>query len=266
MNWWGRLLGLLIGLAFARVPGALLGFLAGWWFDKALRRDFQGGGFGRYWHRLDEVGRQQLFFHTTFAVMGHLAKAKGQVVEAEIQAATALMDRLKLSGKAREAAKAAFREGKLAGFPLDAAVLSLREQLGRQRDLQRLFIEIQLQVALADGQLHPAEWDVLERIAKGLGLGSKLLKVLIREAQAGRHFKREPRESRVAKLNDAYQILGLETGAEWTAVRRAYRKAMAEHHPDKLVAKGLPPEMQVLAKERAQAIQAAYQLIKQSQR
>ena len=36
---------------------------------------------------------------------------------------------------------------------------------------------------------------------------------------------------------------------------------MNEHHPDKLVAKGLPPEMMAMAKEKAQQIQAAYDLI-----
>jgi DnaJ like chaperone protein len=37
---------------------------------------------------------------------------------------------------------------------------------------------------------------------------------------------------------------------------------MAQHHPDKLVAKGLPPEMMTIAKQKAQDIQAAYDLIK----
>ena len=37
---------------------------------------------------------------------------------------------------------------------------------------------------------------------------------------------------------------------------------MGEHHPDKLVAKGLPPEMMEIAKQKAQSIQVAYDLIK----
>jgi DnaJ like chaperone protein len=36
---------------------------------------------------------------------------------------------------------------------------------------------------------------------------------------------------------------------------------MSQHHPDKLVAKGLPPEMMETAKQKAQDIQAAYELI-----
>jgi len=39
---------------------------------------------------------------------------------------------------------------------------------------------------------------------------------------------------------------------------------MNEHHPDKLVAKGLPEEMMMIAKDKAQDIQAAYEAIKTS--
>ncbi|MDF5331727.1 molecular chaperone DjlA, partial [Vibrio parahaemolyticus] len=39
-------------------------------------------------------------------------------------------------------------------------------------------------------------------------------------------------------------------------------KLMNEHHPDKLMAKGLPPEMMNVAKEKSQEIQNAYDLIK----
>ncbi|WP_370555397.1 DnaJ domain-containing protein [Edwardsiella tarda] len=57
-------------------------------------------------------------------------------------------------------------------------------------------------------------------------------------------------------------MLGVAPSADATTIKRAYRKLMSEHHPDKLVAKGLPPEMMELAKQKAQEIQAAYDLIK----
>jgi len=38
---------------------------------------------------------------------------------------------------------------------------------------------------------------------------------------------------------------------------------MARHHPDKLMAQGVPAEMLDIAKRRTQDIQAAYELIKQ---
>ena len=60
-----------------------------------------------------------------------------------------------------------------------------------------------------------------------------------------------------------YDRLGLSKDASQDEIKRAYRKLMSEHHPDKLVAKGLPPEMMEMAKQKAQEIQKAYELIKE---
>ena len=36
---------------------------------------------------------------------------------------------------------------------------------------------------------------------------------------------------------------------------------MSQHHPDKLASMGLPEEMMILAKEKAQDIQSAYETV-----
>ncbi|MBN4742892.1 DnaJ domain-containing protein, partial [Escherichia coli] len=64
-------------------------------------------------------------------------------------------------------------------------------------------------------------------------------------------------------LEDACNVLGVKATDDATTIKRAYRKLMSEHHPDKLVAKGLPPEMMEMAKQKAQEIQKAYELIKE---
>nr|MBA2815786.1 DnaJ-like protein DjlA [Candidatus Pantoea persica] len=63
-------------------------------------------------------------------------------------------------------------------------------------------------------------------------------------------------------LEDACSVLGVKSSDDATNIKRAYHKLMSEHHPDKLVAKGLPPEMMEMAKQKAQEIQAAYDLIR----
>jgi DnaJ like chaperone protein len=45
-------------------------------------------------------------------------------------------------------------------------------------------------------------------------------------------------------------VLGVKPSDDQTTIKRAYRKLMSEHHPDKLVAKGLPPEMMEMAKQK----------------
>ncbi len=58
-------------------------------------------------------------------------------------------------------------------------------------------------------------------------------------------------------------MLGVDATASDAEIKKAYRKLMSEHHPDKLAAKGLPDDMMKLATEKAQDIQAAYALIKE---
>jgi DnaJ like chaperone protein len=64
------------------------------------------------------------------------------------------------------------------------------------------------------------------------------------------------------RLTDAYKILGVDKSAQNADVKKAYRKLMATHHPDKLISKGLPEQAMKIAKNKAQDIQAAYELIK----
>jgi DnaJ like chaperone protein len=47
-------------------------------------------------------------------------------------------------------------------------------------------------------------------------------------------------------------------------VKRSYRKLMSENHPDKLVARGLPESMLDVAKQKTQAIQAAWERVRES--
>ncbi len=54
-------------------------------------------------------------------------------------------------------------------------------------------------------------------------------------------------------LEDACNVLGVKPTDDAATVKRAYRKLMNEHHPDKLVAKGLPPEMMEMAKQKARS-------------
>jgi DnaJ like chaperone protein len=59
---------------------------------------------------------------------------------------------------------------------------------------------------------------------------------------------------------DPYVVLGIERSADDRAVKRAYRKLISEHHPDRLG--DLPEAMRKQAEARASEINAAYERIK----
>ncbi|MDC9604711.1 co-chaperone DjlA [Xenorhabdus griffiniae] len=259
MQYWGKLFGLIFGIASgAGFWGIVIGLVLGHILDKIRMQKLGGTTKG--------PTRQALFFRSTFQVLGHLTKAKGRVTETDIQLATQLMDRMQLHGEARLSAQQAFREGKQSQFPLRKTMQQLRRACFGRSDLIRMFLEIQLQAAFADGELHPNERKVLFVIAEELGISRIQFEQFLAMMEGGRHFngqyRHQGREQQRATLEDACKVLGVNKQDDATTIKRAYRKLMSEHHPDKLVAKGLPPEMMELAKQKTQSIQSAYDLIK----
>jgi len=57
-------------------------------------------------------------------------------------------------------------------------------------------------------------------------------------------------------------MLGVDSTISDSEVKKTYRKLMSQHHPDKLVARGLPEEMIKIATEKTQEIKAAFEQIK----
>ena len=269
MRIWGKVLGFLFGFMLSRsFVGALLGMWLGHIFDRGRGFDFDGVSGGKE----DDVARQAAFFYTTFSVMGHVAKAKGQVTNHEIAFASAYMNKLGLTSELRQQAQDAFREGKTTGFPLQERLRKFRRICGARHDLRLMFLEIQIQVAFSDGDLDTKEREVLHTIAKLLGYSSRqlddLLEMIIASAafnqQAGQSYQQfngENASTSTGQLENAYKILGVSKEDSKGDIKKVYRKLMSQHHPDKLIAKGLPPAMMEAAKEKTQDIQAAYDLI-----
>jgi len=270
MHIWGKILGFLFGFMLSKtLLGALLGLWLGHIFDRGRGFNFNGLSGGKE----DEVSRQAAFFYTTFSVMGHVAKAKGQVTSHEIAFTSAYMDKLGLSSELRQQAQDAFREGKSSGFPLKDRLVKFKRLMGNRHDLLLMFLEIQIQVAFSDGELDNEERSVLHTIAKLLGYSARELNNLLEMIIAGANFHQQQagsgyrqsgtdnKQSSGQQLAIAYKVLGIDKNTAMPAIKKAYKKLMSQHHPDKLIAKGLPPEMMESAKQKTQDIQAAYDVI-----
>ena len=281
MNFIGKILGVFIGWKIGGFFGAIAGLILGSIADKKL---YELGAVNSSFFKR-KTTRQDLFMQTTFAVLGHLSKSKGRVTEEDIQLANQLMAQMKLDDAGRKLAQEAFRRGKEADFPIRQVIREFRIGCGQRADLLRMFLHVQVQAAFADSQLHEGEKEVLYVIAEELGLSRMQFEQMIamemaaraftqggfyRQSQQGAYQQRggyeyqqssSYQQSSGPTLNDAYKVLGVSDTDDQQTVKRAYRRLMNEHHPDKLVAKGLPPEMMEMAKEKAQQIQAAYDLI-----
>ena len=176
--------------------------------------------------------------------------------------------RFRLNEEQKAIAKAAFNRGKQPDFDLDAALQGFLAASGRQPALLQMFLQIQVSAVAADGQVHPAEHEMLLRIARGLGLPESQvdqLEAMLRGAHAGQSGSRS-NYSTGQQLDDAYKVLGVSPNASDTELKRAYRKLMSENHPDKLAGKGLPESMREMAEERTREISHAYDVIKEARK
>ena len=265
MGWVGKLVGGLLGFAAGGPIGAMLGATLGHGVDRGVQKladDMQLPPGDR--KRIESV-----FFTATFSTMGHLAKADGRVSAAEIALAEAAMARLQLTGERRSAAIALFRQGKAADFDLRAVIERFRRECLGRRMLLQLFLEIQLQAAYVDGEPSAAKRRVLEEIREGLRIPriifsqlENLVRMQRQSGSAGAGTGGAGRgQAKGPTLRQAYSVLGVTPKDSDDAIKRAYRKLLSQHHPDKLVSKGLPEDMIKLATQKTHEIRRAYEMI-----
>jgi len=243
--------------------GAVLGAALGHSFDRGLN-GIEGplGGAG------SQERAQAAFFTTTFSCMGHLAKVDGQVSPSEIQLAEAVIQKMQLTQDQRDAAIRLFNQGKQSDFDLDGTLRQFRDECRRRTNVIQMFIEIQLQAAYADGDLDQAEEQLLLHMCTILGIPEQRFRLLERMLRGGQRSQQRaggsaPRQDGMS-LADAYEILGVSKDASDDEVKKAYRRLMSQHHPDKLVSKGLPDEMVEMAKSKSQDISLAYERIREA--
>lgn len=255
MSWWGKVLGGTFGYMLGGPLGALLGAVLGHKFDNGLNMMNMRPG--------DVERVQTAFFTTTFLTMGHLAKADGRVSENEIAQAKFVMEQMQLSPEQMKVAIGLFNEGKSDDFDLAAVIGQFKQECGRRRNLEQMFLEILISTAMADGELDKLEHDILLKICKQLSFSRITFEKLVQMMQAQQSYSSAGGQQPAYKdIKDAYSMLGVKNDATDGEVKKAYRKLMSQHHPDKLVSRGLPEEMIKLATEKTVEIKAAYEQIK----
>ncbi len=105
-------------------------------------------------------------------------------------------------------------------------------------------------IAMADGRYHPNEDAFLGQVAAIFGFADK-------------DFRRIRAQFVPDAERDPYEVLGLPDDATPDEVRRAWRQAVRESHPDQMIARGLPEEAIKLAEKQMIAINRAWEQINQ---
>ena len=256
MNYTWRIVLTLAGLFLTKRPlGAILGFLLGYYFDwKAAHRQQPSG------KRVSENIRNQ-FLPFLFASLGYVAKSDGRISEAEVDHTEKIMEMYGFDTLTRKQAIEWFKSGSQPDNDYDKRLKDFAAIARFRPDVKKVMLEMLIGMALADGVIHPLEEQALLHIAVTLGVNKRLFQALLDQLKGQQAFRQSAGKSTSDALAEAYTALGVKPADDMATIKKAYRRRMSEHHPDKLMAQGVPEEVIKIATEKSQVIQAAYELI-----
>lgn len=230
MSIWGKLAGAAAGLAIGGPIGALLGGFAGHY---VIDRD----------KKEDSAGENQVAFTVGVIALGaKMAKADGVVTKDEVNA---FKEVFKVpDGEMKNVARV-FNLAKqdVAGY--EAYAEQLASMFKGNRQLLEDILDGLFHISSADRVLHPKEEEYLAQVAKRFGFTDTEFKYI-----RARHV--------VAAKRNPYDVLGVTPSVSNDELKARYRKLVAENHPDRLVARGVPEEFVSMANDKIAAINEAY--------
>jgi DnaJ like chaperone protein len=229
---WGKLGGAGLGMAIGGPLGALLGGFAG-----HMLMDRDGAPFG-------SPPRDLIFTTGLVALAAKMAKSDGVVVDREVKAFEQIVS---VPEGEHERVKRLFNLAKGTSDGFDAYARQIGDAFKDEPALLEDVLDGLFHIAKADGAVHDAEFAYLKAVAGTFGLNDADF-----DRIAARHVRR---------ADDPYLILGVDRSLDDRELKRHYRRLVAESHPDREIARGLPPEAVAIATQRLAVINEAWERI-----
>lgn len=234
MSIWSR-----IGEFLSQAPGTMLSGVI-----EAVRTLLEGD---------PDLRRRVAFSIAMIALSAKMAKADGIVTQNEIRAFQQIFV-VPQSEERNVARLFDLAKQDVAGFEAYARQMAGLCGSGRQNcDMLEDILDGLFHIAKADGMVHEREIGFLRRVAEIFDIDET-------------HFETILSRHAVLAEADPWRVLGVDRNAPFFEVRSQYRKMVAENHPDRLIARGVPEEFLAIANNRLAAINTAYEAIERSMR
>jgi len=209
----------------------------------ALKALSQGESLTQVFDRLRTPPQRSVGFAIAVIALGaKMAKADGQVTRDEV---TAFREVFQIAQKDEAGAAKVFNLARtdVAGYREYAKRIA--KMFENDRETLCYLMEGLFHIAMADGFYHPGENEFLSEVARIFGLTPAQFQALRQRYVPDS----EP---------NPYAILGVDPDTPLPEVRRAYREMVRNFHPDRMIAKGVPPEAIRLAEKRMAEINRAW--------
>ena len=202
-------------------------------------------------HASDTNAHHQIAFTIGVIALGaKMAKADGIVTRDEV---IAFKEVFKVPEGEMENVSRIFNLAKQDVVGYEAYANQLASLLRGNRKLLEDVLEGLFHIAMADGVFHPNEEQFLADVAQRFGLTRTQFNYI-----KARHVS--------AAKSNPYEVLGIAPGIDDDTLKSHYHKLVLENHPDRMMARGVPPEFVSLATKKVAAINAAYEEVAKERR
>jgi DnaJ like chaperone protein len=239
MSIWGKIIGGTAGFALGGPIGAIIGMMVGGSFDRTAKRF-------SHKKKINPKQKQNIFALSIIILSAKISKADGHVSKDEI---FAFKEKFKIPNEEMSDVGRIFNEAKKSteGFE------QIANQVGLLFNDNKILLEELLNnlfyIAESDGNTSVKEIEILKSISNSFGLSETDFQRIL-------HSRLNNRDS------DPYKVLGVSRDNNDSFIRKKWIQLNKEHHPDNLIAKGLPQEFIDQANNELSAINIAYDKIK----
>jgi DnaJ like chaperone protein len=240
MSVWGKIVGAAAGLAMGGPIGGLIGAVAGHAVD---------------WYRgqpaPDGDATQHIAFTVGVIALGaKMAKADGTVTAEEV---TAFRQVFRVPEAEEPNVERLFNLARRDSAGFEPYARQLAGMFHDRPEVLEELLQCLFHIAKADGDVKPAELEYLRAVSRLFGLTAADFHRLCAEECSGCDV-------------DPYGVLGVEPQIDDESLKAAYRRLIREHHPDRLIARGVPADFLSVATDKMARINAAYDIIRRERK
>ena len=240
MSVWGKIIGGTAGFALGGPIGAILGVMVGGSLDRNAKR-FKNT------NQIPNQHKQSIFALSIVILSAKIAKADGHVTKDEIYA---FKEKFKIPENEMQEVGKIFNEA----IKSKDGYEQIANQVGSLFADNKLLLEELLNnlfyIAESDGNTSIKEVEILKSISYSFGLSEN-------------DFQRIFHSRLNIKNSDPYKILSVNRDDDDLTIRKRWIQLSKEHHPDNLVARGMPKEFIDQANDELSTINLAYDRIKE---
>lgn len=207
---------------------------------------------------------QKIFFTTTFRIMGDVFLKCGFHRMNELKRLHNIMEHMELTLDHRLDAINNYYLGQKKSFNADNQIRKLLSKCEDNKHILKMFIEIQLQAVCDEyNDYNQTGIEAIKQLSQLISISELELNQIqsLVNSYIAHTSSNSKKLSKHQEEKNAYKILGLERGASVTQIKKSYKTLISQHHPDKLIGKGMPSDMAHIATEKIKEINEAYKLI-----